>query len=47
MTHDIHVVAGVDDVVDEERLIASLIAAGWQAPAGASGLSYRWRLCRP
>lgn len=40
MTHDIHVVAGVDDVVDEHRLIAGLIAAGWQAPAGASGLSY-------
>jgi hypothetical protein len=40
MTHDIHVVAGVGDAVDEARLIAGLLAAGWQAPAGAAGLAY-------
>jgi hypothetical protein len=40
MTHEIHVVAGVDDAVDEERLIAGLLAAGWQAPPAAAGLAY-------
>jgi hypothetical protein len=40
MTHEIHVVAGTGDAVDEGRLIASLLAAGWQAPADAAGLAY-------
>ena len=40
MTHEIHVVAGTGDAVDEGRLIASLLAAGWQAPARSAGLAY-------
>lgn len=40
MSHEIHVVARIGDVIDEEQLIAGLIAAKWQAPPGIDGLAY-------
>ena len=40
MTHEIHVVARVDDHIDEGRLLAGLIAGRWQAPPDTAGLGY-------